>query len=402
MVITQEELSKIKGRFNPWGEKHALFCDDREKSNKARGYFADNKLTKFEQYCFYLHELTDCKGIEFVVFSDSHFETVKLSDEIILFPCFLTTLDGISMNEPLAVATHVMNQKSRYVYDGWIPVEKWDPSSVKNTIKKIDMALSLFSLKTDTYFDWKPKYDKEIESGISHQFEHRHLEDIKSLMNNFDRLNPDDHEALFKSIGWLSQTLLLKAPEAKFIFHITALESLINYIEHSKPDSVFFKFKVDKISPSEKKKQRRFCFDKSLKNYETKPEESITEAYRCFQTGSRVTIQKYLEKVFGSNSDQVDFFFKSPANNRSLYDLRNEIVHGRHDTLNQQEREIIQNQIKDVEKITRQFILNVIKSCLGIQPFKEKTMSVRIPLEILSGSGGARHVGPVHMGIIYS
>lgn len=399
-----EDLPEIEGKINPWCEKHGLHSDDDGKKNLALRYLHDKNLNTFEQYCFYAKIITDCEGIEFVVFSDSRFnEPVKLANEIILVPCFYPDMKGKSGKDPLTVSTNHMEMNSRYIYDGWIPVKNWSIENVRIAIDKIEQTLAMFSLRIETYFEWKPKYYKINESSISHQFENRHLPDILSLMDVFDKLTDNDRNAIYKSVGWLSQSYKTREFEVKFLFYMISTESLANYIEQEcNSESVFFNFRADKRSKLEKRNQRRECFDTNLENYKIEPEESIKKAYHCIDQGSRKIICNHFNKVFGENSKQVKLLFEKNDDNRPLYDLRNEIAHGRLNMLNQNERKIIKKRITDIEKITREYITKIIKSCLTSEPFKEKTMTARIPMEFLVASGGAFYSGPVHMGIIYT
>jgi len=400
-----DELSQVKGRFNPWCEKKGLHSDDKEKSNRALKFLSNPDLTTFEKYCFYLHELTDCQGIEFVGFSNVRLnDPVKLSNDLILAPCFYPTLDGKNMKDPITIASSKMSENSRFVYDGWFSIVEWTPDSIRNAIKKIDRYLALFSLPFGSYFEWRPKYYSGKNNSISNSYEIRHVNDIKNIINIFDKWKENDREAIYQSIGSISQSMRVSESEAKFVFYFSAIESLATYIDNCDKNSIFYNLKLDKRSDKEKEQERNTCMDENLKNYEKNRMDAVTKAYQCRGPGSTKIIKNYLEEFFENDSEKIQIFFKGDKTKgiRSLYYLRNIIVHGGHKNLNQVERDVIMTMITDIEKITLKFVRKVLESCLGKDPYQETTITSQIPIEMLFGSGGARYVGPVHMGIIYT
>ena len=92
---------------------------------------------------------------------------------------------------------------------------------------------------------------------------------------------------------------------------------------------------------------------------------------------------------------------------RTLYDLRNEIAHGRLDTLSEAQREQINLRTGDVESIARQYILRVCELVSGITAPLEGVISVLAHsyqgplLEGIISSEDMYH-GPIHMAKIYS
>lgn len=225
-------------RYNPWCQRRPLVCANQDQYRQAASFFAQGGLSPSEQAAFYLHELTGCAGFEFVAFSNVRLEgPVKLPNGVVLVPCFLDTTEGRGVRDPLVQLTSRMQQKSRFIYDGWVPIAIWNEQNVRRAIQSIDEALSVFCLSSRIFFDWKPKYPAPNDRRSTYEFEEEHLKELESLSQTLDTLEEDDRTAIYRSLAWLSQGIRLDEPAARFLFSILAIESLVTYIEETAPNS---------------------------------------------------------------------------------------------------------------------------------------------------------------------
>ena len=259
--MTNSDGLQIGGnKFNQWCERKGLICDDQSKIKKAYQYTARKDLTKAESSAFFLHELTNCDGFEFVAFSSAKLPSpITLKDKIILVPCFKTS-KALDLKDPVNQKTIEMEKRSRFIYDGWIPIIDWSEEQVRNSIKKIDKALSAFSLKVGTYFEWKPKYDSD--QGSSFLFTTEHLQELELVTSRLEKIPKEDQEAIYRSFGWLSQAFRLNEPAAKFLFLILTIESLVTYIEkEANDDSSLIQFRADTKTKSERRADTTKCLE---------------------------------------------------------------------------------------------------------------------------------------------
>ena len=133
------------GKYNKWCERRHLVCADEGKIEKAFKYASDTNLTLSEMAAFYTHELVDCQGLEFVVFSNARINLpVELPGDITLVPCFLAELE--KTDSVIAQLTLEMDRRACFVYDGWLPVGDWQRYSVRKAIGRVNSALSVLWL----------------------------------------------------------------------------------------------------------------------------------------------------------------------------------------------------------------------------------------------------------------
>ena len=83
------------GKYNKWCERRPLVCAVEEKIFRTDKYVFDKNLSITEKAAYYVHELVDCEGLEFVVFGNANVkQTIILPEQIKLVPCFLEQLDN--------------------------------------------------------------------------------------------------------------------------------------------------------------------------------------------------------------------------------------------------------------------------------------------------------------------
>ena len=163
--MKQDNLPEVPAeKYNSWCQRRPLICADREKCDRATSFFGHHHLSSSERAAFYLHELTGCAGLEFVAFSNAELGGfIKLPGNVLLVPCFLATSDGHNINNPLVQLTIKMKDRSRFVYDGWIPIQTWDEHHIRQAVQNIDKALSVFCMEARVFFHWEPKYPASSE-----------------------------------------------------------------------------------------------------------------------------------------------------------------------------------------------------------------------------------------------
>ncbi len=232
-MSTYKDSEIPPGKYNKWCERRPLVCSDEKRKGRADAYLRQRDLTQFEKAAFYAHELIGCEGLEFVAFSNAYLkEPILLPGNIRLVPCFLPDINGCSLKDPLAHFTMQMQRRSRFIYDGWLPISDWRTEAVKERIRQVEGALSVLALLGRINFSREPKYMPIVPSEhSSYHFERGHLEEVNQLSHLFDSFPSADAKAILRSIAWLSQSLRLSEYAAQFLFSILAIESLAIYIE---------------------------------------------------------------------------------------------------------------------------------------------------------------------------
>ncbi len=401
--MTGRALPAVR-RFNPWCEHRPLRASDQAHFSRAAAYLGRKDLSPAEQAAFYFGELTSCDGFEFVAFSNARLEEhVTLAGGVILVPCFLRDDEMRDSNDPLVQATVEMARRSRFVYDGWVPVT-WEPANVRAAIRAIDEGLALFSLRGRISWDWQPKYKAE-QVQSAYRLERRHLDELEHLAQLLSPLPTEDRRAVYRSIAWLSQSLRLSEPAARFLFAVLAVESLATYIEaEADDDSRLVSLRVSKETKAERRTTRTRCIQDTLAAHLAEdPTRAIQRAYFDCVVPIQRRLRAHVDNVFGADKGPASLLFDVAGAGKPLYDLRHEVAHGTSDALSEPERQLIASKVYEAENIARRYVQTVIQRALGGTPFTEP-MTARMPLDLrdmVASSPGARFVGPTHMALIH-
>jgi len=406
--MTGRDLSSILARkYNAWCERRALVCADEDRVRRASAFLARRDLAPYERAAFYLHGLTGCEGLEFVAFSNARLENpIMLTNDIVLMPCFLSEseMKGQNFQDPLVRRTMEMARQNRFIYDGCIPIETWDEENVRKAIRSVDEALSIFCLNGRVYFEWEPKYPAPDESKSSYSYEDQHLQELEGVAKVLDSLGEGDRVALYRSLAWLSQSLRLSEPAARFLFSILAIESLARYIEEEAPDeSPLAVLRADRLTRTERRARRERCISDILSAWlQSDPTKAIDTAYsECMGIKRRLKI--HLEHLFTSDPEPIALLFEQKGEGKSLYDLRHVIAHGTVDALSEAQRDQIGQRVWDAERVARRYISAVVNMALGTEPFSKTmtgTMFIGVQNMVVSSEGMYR--GPTHMADVYS
>jgi len=392
------------GKYNKWCERRPLVCTDEGKIFGADKYVFDTNLSHSEKATFYVHELVGCEGLEFVVLSNAYVkQPVVLPGQIALVPCFSANLDNT--DSVLDKLTLDMIHKARFVYDGWIPITDWQKASVRKALRMVDSALSVFALRASAWFSWEPKYSPMVRADIYYDFERGDVAELNRLTSVINGMGERDAVALLSSIGWLSQSIRLKEPAARFLFSILAIESLARYIEEgSAEESVFSNVRCEQLTKKQKKERRQACINDVMSELlDSDPETAVSTAYFDCVVGIKKRLQVHLTNVLPQEGEAVDLLFNAKIDGKTLYELRNEIAHGKMDTLSEAQREEVLGRAWDVERISREYILEVLKKSTGFH-LSEDEISEGVSPRLSEGivSDETMYHGPRHMAVVYS
>lgn len=391
------DLPDIKGKYNPWQERHPLRFRDDNQFRRASAYSARKDISYVEQAALYFHELTEVQGFEFVAFSNAEIEeTAMLAHDVILVPCFLPNREfkGRKISDELVRLTIKMREKVRYVYDGWIPINSWKIEDVRTSIREIDEALSALALK-EVFLNWEPKYiPAKVLASIP--LENQHLGEIQSLTSLIDATTLEEKTAIYRSLSWMSQGLGLREVAGRFLFAVFAVESLARFIEEEAKDGTA----LARLRTSSRLENINDCINSTLfELLPLDPKKAVVSAYFECVTGISRRLRNHMKELLGDES--VSLFFDSEKNAESLYDLRHKIAHGSSNVLSEAERDRISARLWDVELIARTYVLEVLKKALGAGGLSKGQKSMFLGPESFVAKG-ATHYGPTHMAVLYS
>lgn len=401
------DLPNGSGKYNVWCERRPLVCADDERHFRAAAVFARLDLSPSEQAAYFLHDMTDCKGLEFVVFSNAEFSgPVLLTGGVILVPCFLHEIQGHGPDDQLLQLTLRMHSECRFIYDGWVPINTWDDAHVRRAVRSIDEALSILCLHGSISCDWEPKYSSPRCLRSTYKLQEIHLLEFERLASPINALSESDKRALYRSLGWLSQSLRLSEPAAKFLFSVLAIEALAIYIETTAPDeeSPFAALRAERVPRPERRARREECIHNVISEWLSKdPTKAVETAYFDCVVGIQRRLKAHLERVFGADREPVALLFEQQVEEKSLYALRHDIAHGTPDILSEAQRQQIHRRVWDIERTARRYIMEVLKVALGVQPLQEKlTASMPLPMQNAVLSSANMYQGPTHMAVLYS
>lgn len=400
------ESSIPVGKFNPWCQKRLIQKPEQHAAERADRHLKDQGLAPTEKSVLWFHEMTGAEGLEFVAFSNARLDDAAvLSHGVVLMPCFLpqSAITGDNIDEPLAQLTLKMSARARYVYDGWAPIQEWDPPSVRAAVESIHESLSLFALVGRIWFEWEPKYNPGA-GGPSPTFPvaDQGLAALGAWAQSLDALSTQDRTALYRSIAWLAQGLRLTEPSARFLFSILAIESLATYIESDAPvESVFAPLRAEKLTKAERKAQREDCIRAVLEEHlEEDATRAIETAYFDCVKGIGARLKTHLERIFRT-SEAKDLVFAPDEEGVSLYMLRHVVAHGTANAISEADRDRIRSRVWKAEKAARAYIMSFLSSVSGVNPPSSMEMSVQA--NFLEGVGeGVSYSGPTHLAELYT
>ena len=406
-MIDKEHFEKISiGKLNNWGEREPIVSEQDFMAQAIASQILVNRdYSDYQKSILYLNEFLECKGLEFIAISNVKLKnSTILSNNVILTPCFLDSMEGRDVREREVILTSKMQQRNRFIYDGWLPMDDLELGTIENRICELKQSLTTFALVSGGTFHWFPKYDFSNKNNSIHYYENKELEVLEELAKSTDKLGIDDRNALFRSIGWLDQGFKTDDNKVRFLFCVLAIESLCHYIEkESEKESIFTELRTVKLSKAERRDLRNECIDKTLKEYlADNPTKAIEESYFNCVVGIKKQLKAHLDNVLGTDDEGVKLFFENKEDGSpSLIQIRNLIAHGSLDNLKENEIGLINQNLYSMERLAQRYLWTVINRCLKV--FNSQKMFASMGIEMRNNILSRREMyrGPVDIASLY-
>ena len=391
-------------KYNSWCHKKPLISDfDLHEYGKINLMISQYKISAFSKSALLQREFLKIDGFEFVAFSNLKIDkNIKLENGLELRPCFAHELGGRSIDDPLQKTEYLMHRRGRYLYDGWLPIDNWEPDNIASELRRIDEFISLFSLTGHISFSWFPKYfykEKEFEIIYADTKKKEiSIIDTTLIFQNYldDLQTKEDKKAILTSINWINKAKETSDVLIKFLFYILAIEQLVKNVENSKSHSSFYKIRTH-ADKKERRDWKRKCIEERLKDidYDKKPWATIDDIYFSCNSGLKEMIKRQIAKAFRPDSYLQDISIDK------LYSIRSKIAHGSIDTLNRDDIELINNKINDVKELAINYILSILYKCDIEFEGGKLHASFGNLLDEAFISNASMYQGPTHMALRY-
>jgi len=396
------------GKYNAsWRKREPLVTRDELRRERASAVVDAQGLTFAERSALYLHELVGCDGLELVLLTNAHLDDhIPLSSGLVIVPCFLPSLEASSrLDDPLTQATMRMHERARFVYDGWLPISDWTTDALSARIKEIDEALSALALIDSIWYSWEPKYSPLASVASCFYVPATSMKAPDRVVKLAQSLPPEDSDALFRSIGWLSQSFKLSEPTACFLFCILAIEALATHIErHASDASPFAPARTSRCTKQDRKHWQESCIrDTMTLHLEADPIMAVESAYFYCVKSIKKLLKAHLDHVFAEEPAFRDLLFRRVAKEKSLSDLRHLVAHGTADPLSHEQREAISACLWDAERMARRYLARVLELAMQ-EPMLPAPSSRVIYQSAIHGVYTRRelYAGPTDMALLYA
>lgn len=395
------------GKYNSWCERKPLVQRSQESLQKAMSFSIRADLSKAEKEVYYAHELTGSPGFEFVVICSFKFDQpIQFINSITLVPCFLPDLNGQNLKNPSFLATLRMQQRNRFIYDGWLPITDWSIDSVRRILRDLEEALVIFGLHADVVLTWEAKYpvSSSMPGSSYAEYEQAHFDEVAGVAKALTSLGNEDRVAIYRSLAWFAQSRR-QDPLARFLFLMLTIESLATYIEEmANSASPLATLRSSCLSKEERRLEREDCIEQKLQgDHKGDFSKVIRTAYFDCVVGIKKTLEAHLAHVFFDKKEFCALLFSKEFQGKSLYDLRHTIAHGTADVLSEFQRDAIERRCSDIEEIARKYVLRALRKVIGFPPFsKEIRFALSIPLTNAVTSQQGMYQGPTQMALLYS
>jgi len=352
-----------ENKFNEWGKKEPIVCSDKSLISEAIFESNNPNLSPEEKSIIYLNKLTGCKGFEFILYSNAQIKSpICLGDKVIIYPCFLPIVSGMNNADPLVEVSYYMYRKNKYIYDGWVSIENLNKGNIRSSIEELRGFISLLSITSNSQCKIEAKYSiRNYHNTTTHFLSDNNLNSIEGLSRSLTEIHPEDRKALLRSVGWLSNGISTTDFELKFLSFMISIESLCYYIEEtSKASSCFSSLKSGKTSKNNRRKIRNECISQKIDNITVGSDlrKEIEDIYfNCIQ-GSGKRLESHLSRIMTDSS--INIFKGKP----SLYQIRNNIAHGSHDVISEEDKTLIINNINNINDLASQYIFKIIRHCI--------------------------------------
>ena len=390
-------------RFNQWGKREPLVDESNDKFFSAYMSARQHGKTSDEISAFFLMEFTQCQGFEFVCYSNAILnQPLNLGDQVFLWPCFLPSPVGYTVDNPKAQAFYSMKRLNSFVYDGFVVIERFDIQNISRAIAKAYEVISTFTILTSSKFRLEPKYNIDPSQTQTHYLGQNELGTLTNIFNELDGIEEQDRYAIFRSIAWLAEGLNASRSEVKFLLYILAIESLATYIEQDcKDDSALAKLRTEKGSKQERKRAREDCIKQRIENNgDINLTKLIQDTYFECVVGIKKRMSSHIYKLWGSDDADANLFI---GNNVSLYQLRHTIAHGGHHLLSSQDKAKIDENVHLAEKVAIRYVWTILHKSYSLYN-DPNPINASIPMNLASGAISNRNMyaGPVDMDLLYA
>ena len=354
--------SKPEGRFNRWGERKAITDENNIKEIVSQELSSLNCDYRGKSL-YWEARLTGSTGLEFVFISNSQFEGKENPEkQIHIVPCF-KPLDPL--NPQTEDRQAAMMKGGQFIYDGWAANVELNSDGINKVVSDLDTLVSLFSVASNYFAYWEPKYFYQTKPVPSHIATQNDFDIISYSIFLLDQLPSVDVKKINKSLAWFSSALIV-GPIQKFLFLFLSFESLATYIDKNKysKESVLqnkFRQKETEEEQLEKLNKQEECINEILKGEDSISEKISLANEGCIYQSIRFRLEKHLDQVF-KNKEASKSIFVERSNGKTLWDLRNSIAHGRLNLLSETDNLIINRSVNKLETIIRSYFRTIFSS----------------------------------------
>lgn len=258
------------------------------------------------------------------------------------------------LSEPVAVeatgvhlSPRILGKKGTQPVDGFITIDSTDRENIIRGLEKIDWTICAMNLLLDTI-----EHRLKTMRGRLRGF-------IKRDQANFDAVSRfvrdvlnrfDDPTSYFLALDRFRCGLIANNPLQMFLQLWSSVETISEIY-----------FREDKSTFRKTSSEKKSCIDEYFRDKELSPG-AIQECYhKCVYTSIREKIEFTLVRTFGKYSDKlIDIFFNLKDESERLYEIRNDIVHGRKSMYNMEDLIFVERRATDLESIAGDLLQRAI------------------------------------------
>jgi len=345
------------------------------------------------------NEFLRCRGIEFVSFSNIKINrNFKFNNGLELRPCFYSDDDKFEDGQ-IFESSMLMNRRSKFIYDGWLPISNYTRNSVADYVEMIDQSLSIFSISGYIYFTWEPKYFyRHIKNGFIDSEYTNDVNFIPHFSSELSKLNQKDKIAIYRSINWINKAISNDEPMVSFLFYMISLEYFADYIEKPKKYKSIF----DNLKSNEKNESTINISEEIFNDLQTSddPFRIISNYYFKYVVGIKKNIENQLRFIFKGNEEFIKIFNKK-IQKKTLYDIRSDIAHGSINPFNQEKINQIRKRLPELKHLSISYLKEILTQCKINYYFKVNKFCVSADFDNAISSDESKDTKPVHMAIHY-
>jgi hypothetical protein len=297
-----------------------------------------------------------------------------------------------------------MSKRGEFIYDGWIPNEKWSAPRVEQMVSSLDEITSLASLTGAYYAYWEPKYPSPTSPIPWHVATQSDFEAVATSIALMAQLPEVDRRALRRSAAWMAAALMTP-PIQRFLLLFVSFESLATYIESATTSDASVlrsAFAADRPSKSRRRKRRKECIRRVFANRAATPK-IVEQAYaECMRTSIREMLEDHINRVL-ADPEVSRLLFAEKVGGTTLWQLRNDIAHGNLYLLSDEENRLLSSQVALLEEIVRRYLTTIFSALAERDYFpRARKPILTLPASHAFGSPGTEYAGPTDMAEYYA